>query len=85
MLRDIVVVWVSTESEPLSTDLCQQIQCKQCRIKLKDEKLVLSILSKLGSEYFVFVSTFRFGRDSIPNWNIPSLDSFFEFLIQEKE
>ena len=46
---------------------------------------MLYVLSKLGSEYSIFVSTFRFRRDSIPNWNIPSLDSFFESLIQEQD
>ena len=31
------------------------LQCKQCGIERKDEQLVLSILSKLGSEFSVFV------------------------------
>ena len=52
------------------------LQCKQCVIERKDEKLVLSVLSKLGSKYPVFVSTFHSGRASIPNWKMPSLDSF---------
>ena len=46
---------------------------------------MLSILTKLGSKYSVFVSIFHSGRDSILNWNIPSLDSVFESLIHEKE
>ena len=46
---------------------------------------MLTILSKLGSEYSVFVSIFHFGRASIPNWKIPSLDSFVKSLIQEQE
>ena len=32
-----------------------------------------------------FVSTFHSGRDTIPNWKIPSLDSFGVSLIQEKD
>ena len=52
------------------------LQCKQCGIERKDEHLVISILSKLGSEFSVFVSTFHFGILSIPNWKIPSLDAF---------
>ena len=46
---------------------------------------MLSVLRKLGSEYYVFVSTFHSGRASIPNWKIPSLDGFVESLIQEQE
>ena len=60
------------------------LQCKQCGVQRKDEHLVLSVLSKLGLEYSIFVSTFHFGRASIPNWKIPSLDAFIESLIQEQ-
>ena len=61
------------------------LQCRQCRIERKDEQHVLSTLNKLGSEYSLFVSIFHSRRASIPNWNIPSLDSFSKSLIQEKE
>ena len=44
------------------------MQCKQCGIEKKDEQLVLSILSKLGSEFSVFVSTFHSMRLTPPNW-----------------
>ena len=60
------------------------LQCKQCGLERKDEQLVLLVLRNLGLEYYVFVSTFHFRRDSIPNWNIPSLDAFVESLIQEQ-
>ena len=33
------------------------LQLKQCGIEKKEEKLVLTILSKLGPKYLVFVST----------------------------
>ena len=46
---------------------------------------MISILSKLGSEYSVFVSTFHSGRASIRNWKMPSLDAFVESLIQEQD
>ena len=46
---------------------------------------MLSILNKLGPKYYVFVSIFHFGRTSIPNWKMPSLDSFAESLIWEQE
>ena len=35
------------------------LQLKQCGIENKEEHLILSILSKLGLEYLVFVSTFH--------------------------
>ena len=47
--------------------------------------MVLSVLSNLGSEYLVFVSTFHSGRDFIPNWKMPYLDSFVESLIEEQD
>ena len=46
---------------------------------------MLSILNKLGTKYSFFVSIFHFGRDSIPNCKMPSLDSFVESLIYEEE
>ena len=51
----------------------------------KDEHNVLSILSKLGLEYSVFVSIFLSKRESFPDWKVPSLDSFFESLIKEQD
>ena len=44
-----------------------------------------SLLSNLGSEYSVFVSTFHSIRESIPSWKMPSLDAFVESLIQEQD
>ena len=44
------------------------MQCKKYMIENKDEQLVLSILSKLGSQFLVFASTFHSGRLSTPNW-----------------
>ena len=44
---------------------------------------MLSILSKLGPEFLVFISTFHSRRLTNPNWIIPSLDSFMESPIQE--
>ena len=61
------------------------MQCKQCGIARKDEKLVLSILRKLGPKLSVFVSTFHSGRLNTPNWITPSLDAFIESLIHEQD
>ena len=46
---------------------------------------MLCVLKKLGSEYSVFVSTFHSKIFSIPNWKMPSLDGFDDFLIQEHD
>ena len=43
------------------------MKCKQCGIEKKDEQSVLSILSKLGSEFSVFVSAFHCGILNTPN------------------
>jgi hypothetical protein len=49
-------------------------------------QLILSILSKLGLEYIVFVSMFHtmiFTSGS--TWKITTLDHFFEFLTHEQD
>ena len=46
---------------------------------------MLLVPKNIGSEYLVFVSTFHFGIASIPIWKIPSLYSFAESLLQEKD
>ena len=61
------------------------LQCRQCGIERKDEKNVLSILNKPNPEYFVFVSIFHSKRDCFLDWKLPSLNSFSESLIKEKE
>jgi hypothetical protein len=46
--------------------------------------MVITILSKLGREYSVFVSTFHsFNLASGATWKIPSLEAFIESLTQE--
>ena len=59
------------------------LQLKGCGVdKSKEEKrIVLSILSKLGPEYSIFVSTFHLVRlSSSKNWTMPTLDAFIESL-----
>jgi len=47
--------------------------------------MVLTILSKLGHEFSVFVSTFRSVRFTFGStWNMPSLEDFIESMTQEK-
>ena len=61
------------------------LQCRQCGIERKDEQNVFSLLRKLGSEYYVFVSIFHSKRESVPDWKVLSLYSFFESLIKEQD
>ena len=58
---------------------------KQCGIKKKEDQLILSILSKLGPECSVFVSTFHATRIAISNWKMSSLSTFFDSLTMDKD
>ena len=58
------------------------LQLKACGIKKEEEQLILSILSKLGLEYSVFVSSFHTSRLTMgTNWKIPPMDAFIKSLI----
>jgi hypothetical protein len=62
-------------------------QLKACGVdKSKEEKqMVLTILSKLGTELSVFISTFHIVRfTSGVTWKMPSLEDFIESLTQER-
>jgi hypothetical protein len=62
-------------------------QLKACGVdKSKEEKQMdLTILSKLGPEFSVFISTFHYVRfTSRATWKIPSLEDFIESLTQEQ-
>ena len=56
------------------------LQLKQCSIDNKYDQLILSILSKLGPEYSVFVSTFHSSKLTARNWRMPALEDFMESL-----
>jgi hypothetical protein len=62
-------------------------QRKACGVdKSKEEKqMVLTILSKIGPEFSIFISTFHSVRfTSRSTWKMPSLEYFIESLTQEK-
>jgi hypothetical protein len=42
-----------------------RILCEECKIKMVEESCIYLILSKLGSAYFVFVSTFYAMREAL--------------------
>ena len=54
-----------------------------CGIEKKYEQLILSILSSLGPEYSMFVSTFHSSKLIARNWMMPSLEDFMDSLTQE--
>ena len=57
---------------------------KQCKVEKEDDQLILAILSKLGADYSVFVSTFCAGKLTTPGWKIPTLNAFIESLTSEQ-
>ena len=61
------------------------LQLKQCGIENKEEQLVLTILSKLGLDYSVFVSTFYATKLIAQTWKMPKLVEFMESLTQEQD
>ena len=61
------------------------LQLKQCGIEKKDDKLVLTILSKLGPDYSVFVLTFYATKLTARTWKMPKLVEFMESLTWEKD
>ena len=49
-------------------------------------QLILSILSKLGLEYVLFVSTFHIVKFTLgATWKMPTLDQFIESLTHEQD
>ena len=54
------------------------LMLKKRGIEKEYDQLILSILSKLGLDYSVFVSTFHATRLVVPKWKIPSLNTFLD-------
>jgi hypothetical protein len=59
------------------------ILCEECKIKMEEECCIYLILSKLGSAYSVFVSTFYAMREALGEeaYEKPTLESFCDSLI----
>jgi hypothetical protein len=64
-----------------------RILCEECKIKMEEECCIYLILSKLGSAYFVFVSTFYAMREALgeESYEKPTLESFCASLIREED
>jgi hypothetical protein len=64
-----------------------RILCEECKIKMEEERSIYLILSKLGSAYYVFVSTFYAMREALGEevYEKPTLESFCASLIREED
>jgi hypothetical protein len=61
-------------------DFC--VLCIECQLDMKENQCIYAILSKLGSAYYVFVSTFYATREALGNaYKEPSIESFCGSLI----
>ena len=58
---------------------------KKHGIGKREYQFILSILSKLGPKYSVFVSTFHATRLVISNWKMPSFSTLFDSLTKEQD
>ena len=58
---------------------------KHCKVEKEDDQLILAILSKLGDDYSIFVSTFHAGKLTTPRWKMPTLNAFIESLTNEHD
>jgi hypothetical protein len=60
--------------------------CEECKIKMDEEHCIYIILSKLGSAYFVFVSTLYAMKEVVGKYYVqPTLESFCTSLIREED
>jgi hypothetical protein len=63
-----------------------RILCKECKIKMEEERYIYLIISKLGSAYSMFVSTFYAMREALgKTYEKPTLESFCAYLIREED
>jgi hypothetical protein len=63
-----------------------RILCEECKIKMEEERCLYVILSKLGSAYYVFVSTFYAMKEALGKSYVKhTLDSFCASLIREED
>ena len=58
---------------------------KKWKVEKEDDQIILTILSKIGAYYLVFVSTFRVGNLTTLGWKMPTLNAFIESLTSEHD
>jgi hypothetical protein len=60
--------------------------CEECKIKIEEYRCIDLILSKLGSAYSVFVSTFYAMQEDLGEaYQKPTLEKFCDSLIREQD
>jgi hypothetical protein len=60
--------------------------CEECKIKIEEDRCIYIILSKLGSAYSVFVSTFYAMQGALgTTYQKPGLENFCDVLIREHD
>ena len=60
------------------------IELDACGVKKEEDQLILLILSKVGPEYSIFVSSFQASKLTQEKWKIPPLNDFIAALTQEQ-
>jgi hypothetical protein len=60
--------------------------CEECKIKIDEDFCIYLIISKLGSAYFVFVSTFYAIQEAVgESYQKPTLENFYDSLVREQD
>jgi hypothetical protein len=60
--------------------------CEEREIEMEEERCIYLILSKIGSSYSVFVSTFYAMREALrKDYKKTTLESFCDALIREED
>jgi hypothetical protein len=60
--------------------------CEECKIKIDGDRCIYLILSKLGSAYSMFVSTFYAMQEALRTTYVkPTLENFCDSLIREQD
>jgi hypothetical protein len=63
-----------------------RLLCIECQLGLKEDRCICVIFSKLGSAYYVFVSTFYATRKALESaYKNLTLDSFCDSLIRDQD
>jgi hypothetical protein len=77
---------ISCLGDYLSKFKTLRILCEECKIKMEEEHCIYLIISKLGSAYYVFVSTFYAMKEALGKAYVKhTLESFCASLIREED
>jgi hypothetical protein len=62
-----------------------RLLCIEFQLDLPEDRSLYVILAKLGSAYYIFVSTFYATREALgSSYKKPTLESFFDVLIRDQ-